>query len=99
MPRYQIEMTDASTRVHTAVGYHEADGYLHFTDELGDSVFTVNAVNVAAVECLRINGQGSDAGHQSQPEEQVPGTDTDGAVLLIRFWSEPGHAEALREVG
>lgn len=92
MPKYLIEMADATTHVLRAAGYRDSDGYLHFSDELGDAVYCVSTRDVAGVERLPT----SDEAPTTAGQPGGPAPDTDASVLLIRFWPESDHSESLR---
>lgn len=92
MSKFVIEMADSTKQVITAAHYREADGFLHFTDELGDAVCTVGAHSVSGIERLK----GLRGATATSPEEDAaPGTDA-AAALLIRFWPEPAHDQPFR---
>ncbi|HEV7167363.1 MAG TPA: hypothetical protein VGN49_05270 [Micrococcaceae bacterium] len=92
MPRFMIEKVDSSEETLVAAAYREVDGYFHFLDELGDTVLSVCADAVSGIELVK--GQDAVPATAQEAESAVP-MDA-GAVLLIRFWSEPEHDAPLR---
>lgn len=92
MPRFVIEKVDSSEETLIAAAYHQADGYFYFQDELGDTVFSVCADSVSGIELLK----GHDPSAVAVQEDDTHPALESGAVLLVRFWSEPDHGKPMR---
>ncbi len=92
MPRFVIEKVDSSEETLIAAAYHQADGYFYFQDELGDTVFSVCADSVSGIGLLKAHDPATEA---VRDDNAIPASES-GAVLLVRFWSEPDHDKPMR---
>ena len=92
MPRFVIEKVDSSEETLIAAAYQQVDGYFHFLDDVGDTLLSVCADSVSGIEQLT----GKDPAMVPEPPVEAPEPLESGAVLLVRFWSEPEHDRPLR---